>query len=171
MNCKRARDLPKLLSKAYRNQTCTGRYSAAPKAYVMSDSYDTFCLSYWRVIGRKVDDARFIDAFYDRFLSQSAEIADKFANTDFERQKEMLLLSLIHVASYYTTGGPGHILHKLARLHNELRIGPHLYDVWFDSLLKTVEVYDPEYHASVGESWRRVLAPGVEFMKSKCSDE
>ena len=135
----------------------------------MTDYEATFNLSYWRAVGRKIDGVVFIDGFYARLLSSSMEIAQKFANTDFDRQKEIVLLSLIHVASYYSADSPGEILERLARRHsrNEVNVEPHLYDVWLDTLLKTVEVYDPEYDSIVCESWQRVLTPGIEFMKSK----
>jgi len=138
----------------------------------MADHEETFNLSYFRVIGRKVHGVLFIDAFYDRFLSQSTEIAEKFSKTDFDGQKEMLLLSIIHVSSYYSSGVPGHILEKLARRHgrDDLNIEPHLYDTWLECLLKTVETHDPEYDTTVGGAWQRVLTPGTEFMKSRYSD-
>ena len=138
----------------------------------MIDHEEIFNLSYWRVIQGQVDGVPFIDGFYDRFLACSPEIANKFANTDFDKQKRMLLLSMIHVASYFASGESGQVLEDLARKHSqkELDIEPHLYDYWLESLLSTVENYDPEFNEDVRESWRTVLTPGMEYMKSQYTE-
>ena len=43
------------------------------------------------------EDDRFIDTFYDIFLSKSPEIAKKFEHTDFRHQKLMLRESLLEM--------------------------------------------------------------------------
>ena len=135
----------------------------------MIDHQEIFNLSYWRALQTTVDGVPFVDAFYERFLAQSNEIAELFANTEFSAQKQMLLVSLLHVASFDPTHGPDAKMAHLARRHHELNIPPRLYHSWLDSLLDTVKTHDPEYDEEVRESWQRVLAPGIDFMISEHS--
>lgn len=132
-------------------------------------SYDeNFNLSYWRVRKSIVDGVTFIDAFYDRFLSSSDEVAKKFASTDFKRQKLMVLLSFVHVLDLYSSGQPDDIMKDLARRHSRqgVDIPPRLYDSWLNALVETVERYDPQYTSDIGEAWRHVMKPGIEYMKA-----
>ena len=135
----------------------------------MGDHEETFNLSYWRAVRATGDGGPFMDAFYERFLSQSSEIAEMFAATDFDTQKQMLLISLVHVASFDPVHGPDATMIRLARRHRELGISPRSYGLWLDSLLDAVKTHDPEYSEDVRESWQRVLTPGVEFMISEGS--
>ncbi len=50
-------------------------------------------------------DEGFIPAFYARFMAASDEILDKFRNTDFTQQNQMLLRSLT-LAADATAGEP-----------------------------------------------------------------
>ena len=34
-------------------------------------------------------------------------------------------------------------------------------------LIETVKTYDPQYEDVTGEAWRRVLGPGIDYMKSR----
>ena len=60
-------------------------------------------------------------------------------------------------------------LERLAKLHSraELDIKPELYDLWLDRLVQAVKEFDPMFDAETGAAWRRMLAPGIEFMKSR----
>jgi hemoglobin-like flavoprotein len=60
-------------------------------------------------------------------------------------------------------------LERLAKLHGraELDITPELYDLWLDRLVQAVSEFDPMFDPEVETAWRRVLQPGIEFMKSR----
>jgi hemoglobin-like flavoprotein len=131
--------------------------------------YEQFKMGYWRTLSTKIDGVEFIDGFYKRFLSSSSEVAELFADTDFSLQKNMLTLSLVHVASFDPAKGPDSIMRHLAARHRELNVKPHHYKLWFDSLLETIKEFDPEYDEDIGESWIRRLTPGVNYMISECS--
>jgi hypothetical protein len=47
-----------------------------------------------------------------------------------------------------------------------LDIKPEFYDLWLDRLLQAVAEFDPLFDARTGTAWRRLLRPGIEFMKS-----
>ncbi len=136
----------------------------------MTKYEEIFNSSYWRALSATVDGTSFIDAFYKRFLSSSKEIAELFEDTDFERLSAMLVLSLAHVSYVEHTDGANATLKHLANFHRDLGVKPHLYQFWLSSVLETVREYDPEYDEDVGESWRRMMRPGIEFMRSKCSE-
>ena len=79
------------------------------------------------------------------FLASSDEIAVLFVNTDFNTQKNMLLMSLVHVASFDPIHGSDAIMKRFAIRHRDLHVLSHLYRLWLESLLDTVKAYDPEY--------------------------
>jgi hemoglobin-like flavoprotein len=60
-------------------------------------------------------------------------------------------------------------LESLARRHGraELDIKPELYDLWLDRLVQAVSEADPKFDAAIEVAWRRVLQPGIDFMKSR----
>ena len=60
-------------------------------------------------------------------------------------------------------------LEKIARSHSKsgYDIKPHLYDLWLDSLIDTVQKCDPLFSPSVEEAWRKVMEMGIEYMKSE----
>ncbi len=113
----------------------------------------------------------FENRFYEIFLASSPKVAEKFANTDFVRQKRALRASLhtILLAVGDQENGPDKYLRDLAEQHSsrELDIGAELYDYWLDSLLRAVEEYDPEYGPEVKDAWEQVMMVGVSYLLSR----
>ena len=134
----------------------------------MPSSASLFDDSYWRTVAMTIDERDFIDAFYDRFLATSDEIRAKFANTNFAKQKQVMLLSLAFMSSYAASGERNVVLERIAKSHDKQGhdIRPALYDVWLQCLLSTVREYDPSWSPEVEEAWRRTLDPGIRFMKA-----
>jgi truncated hemoglobin YjbI len=113
---------------------------------------------------------RFLDRFYERFLEASPEARAKFANTDLAQQRRMLKASLVlmMLAAGGKSDGMSH-MQRIADVHGK---GHHdipaaLYDVWLDCLTRTAREFDPQFTDELDELWRRVLAPGIAFMKSR----
>lgn len=110
----------------------------------------------------------FLDRFYERFLSSSPEIRDRFRGTDFVRQRRALLASLhlILLAAEDEEKGPPRYLKDLAELHSRQRldIRPEFYDQWRKSLIDTVRECDPEFDAAIEEAWERVLGVGISYL-------
>jgi len=110
----------------------------------------------------------FLDLFYENFLGSSPKIKEKFAATDFERQKRLLHASfyLILLASEDPENGPERYLKHLATLHNvhNLNVGSDLYDLWLDSLLAVVKECDPEFDEVVEDSWEQVMGIGIDYL-------
>lgn len=110
----------------------------------------------------------FLELFYERFLASSPKVAEKFANTDFVRQKRALRASLhtMLLAAEDEDRGPARYLADLAARHGsrELAIGAELYDLWLDSLLSAVRECDPDCSREVEQAWERVMMVGIDFM-------
>ena len=122
-------------------------------------------------LNRCFKDPHFLDRFYDTFLASSPKVAEKFAKTDFVRQKRALKDSFYMMvrASHDSAAGHDAYLKGLADRHSsrELAIGAEFYDYWLDSLLLTVKQTDPGYSEQVRESWERVMMIGINYLLSK----
>ena len=114
------------------------------------------------------NEPRFLDIFYERFMASSPKVEEKFADTDFDRQKRVLRASfyLILLAAEDPEKGPERYLGYLAERHSakNLNIGSELYDLWLDSLLETVEQCDPEYGPEVEQAWEQMMEIGIDYM-------
>jgi hemoglobin-like flavoprotein len=112
--------------------------------------------------------ADFLDVFYEKFLASSREVAEKFAGTDFARQKEALRASFQHLVlvARDPKQGPDPYLEDVAVRHGagRLAIGAHLYDLWLDSLLETVRACDPECFPEVEAAWEEVMMVGIHYL-------
>ena len=111
----------------------------------------------------------FLRRFYTLFLASSATVAKKFEHTDLGTQARMLQTSLyIMMSASYESERTVH-LERLAKLHSRAGadIKPELYDLWLDRLVQAVKEFDPMFDPETDTAWRRVLQPGIEFMKSR----
>ena len=106
----------------------------------------------------------FAEKFYEVFLSASPEIAPFFANTEFSKQRK-LLRATVYVLVTRDVDDPKarDQLNKVGRSHSrsQLDIRPELYDVWLDSLCKTVGEMDPKWGADLENAWRERMQRGI----------
>jgi hemoglobin-like flavoprotein len=131
---------------------------------------DTFDASLKRCIAAD----GFLTLFYEKFLSSSPKVREKFASTDFDRQRRALQASL-HMMLLAAQDGEERLEHHLgflARRHSrgQLDIGPELYDLWLESLLATIGECDLEYGAEVENAWRDVMGVGIRYMLDHYDD-
>jgi hemoglobin-like flavoprotein len=119
---------------------------------------------------RCVDRPEFLDRFYELFMGSSDEVASKFRETDFAKQKRVLRVSLYAMMSV----GQGNAevdarLERLAALHSRsaLDIRPALYAVWLDCLIQAVRELDPSFGSETERAWRNVMRPGIELMSAR----
>ena len=112
-------------------------------------------------------DEKFIESFYDRFLSSSEEIRDKFTNTDFKNQYQMLLRSL-EIAADATLGDPTALseMRDRAETHNRhnLNIEPRFYATWLESVVDTAAEFDPVWNDEIRIAWESILGFAVKHM-------
>ncbi len=110
----------------------------------------------------------FIDRFYTIFLASSPKVQEKFAGTDFVRQKKALRASLqlmLQIAGD-SENGPEHYLKDLAEIHSSRHrnIGADLYDLWLKSLLATVKEFDPRCSPEIERAWEKVMRIGIRYL-------
>ena len=132
-------------------------------ARIFNDSYE-------RVLRAPEKSGEFFSAFYVLLIASSPEAADKFRNTDMERQVRMLKKSIAILCVYYGTGcQDDDYLRKVAERHSkrDADIPPQLYSVWLHCLIETVRQFDPRFDDEVEEAWRAIFSKGVEFMTSR----
>lgn len=113
-------------------------------------------------------DPGFLDAFYESFLGSSPKVREKFAGTDFDRQKAALRASFhtMLMAARDEGNGPERWLGPLAERHGarQLQIGSDYYDLWLDSLLKAVKACDPGWSQEVEAAWEAVMGVGIRYL-------
>ena len=110
----------------------------------------------------------FLDRFYDIFLASSPKVKEKFARTDFVKQKAALRASLhsMLLAAQDDHKGPERQLYDLAERHSsrQLDVGAELYDLWLDSLLAAVKESDPQFNPQIHDAWERVMMVGISYL-------
>ncbi len=112
----------------------------------------------------------FFDAFYHRFLEECPAAIPKFARTDFIRQNKLLRHAFGLLLSFAKQPpAESSLLARVAERHSrrDLNVDASMYTPFVDSLIATVQRYDPKFTPAVEEAWRATLTPGVEYMKSK----
>jgi len=121
-------------------------------------------------LDRCLADAGFLDRFYQHFMDSSPAIAERFVDTDFEKQKGALTQSL-YLMVLAMQGGAAAIayLDQVARRHGrtELNVEPQLYDIWLECLIRTVREHDPEFSDEIEQSWRQTMKFGIGLMRAR----
>ena len=113
----------------------------------------------------------FLNRFYEFFIESSPKVQEKFAHTDFTKQKATLhaSFSLMLRAARQEGEGPPDFLDGLAVRHgaSQLAVGAEFYDLWLDSLLAAVQACDPEWSPEVTAAWERVMGIGIHYLCSR----
>jgi hemoglobin-like flavoprotein len=119
-------------------------------------------------LNRCAADPAFLDRFYERFLGSSPRIREKFADTDFVRQKRALMGSFhfMLLAAEDEEHGPERYLRDIAGRHGkaDLDIGAKDYALWLSSLLETIRECDPECDKEIERAWEDVLSVGIRYL-------
>lgn len=121
--------------------------------------------------GRCVAKPSFLDSFYKTFLRSSPEIEKMFRKTDLEKQKELIKHGLAILFMF--ARNPDAVLAREKLTHigmihsrNKFNVKPHLYPFWVNSLVDTVAAYDNQFTPKLGEEWRIVLKPAIDYLIS-----
>lgn len=118
-------------------------------------------------LDRCMVDEGFISAFYERFLSSSGEVRDKFRSTDFERQNRMLHRSL-RLCAGAVMGDAAALQELTARAtthdRHHLNIEPRFYDWWLESIIETASGFDEQWDPSLEASWRQTLGHAIKHL-------
>lgn len=107
------------------------------------------------------------EKFYEKFLDADPRIRPLFKNTDFTRQKELIVHAIMMLIEYAEGTPLGDMaISRLGELHSRRRMNvtPDLYPIWVDCLMKTVADLDPEFSTELECQWRKILQAGVDAM-------
>ena len=123
--------------------------------------------SFDRVSNTHVDGIDFLQYFYKIFIPKNPAIEKLFQNTSIESQKLLLKKSITELLRFYEEMQVNQHLLQIGRSHaaDRLNVSPEWYDLWLDTLIETVEEFDPEFYPKVELAWRTVLSPGITYMK------
>ena len=117
------------------------------------------------------DQDGFFKRFYQLFVAADPEISKMFANTNMERQISLLQESLLHMIDFSNSKVANERMHQVATYHgsSEMNIPLHMFDLWMDRLIATVQERDTQFSPQIETAWRVCLSPGIAFIKSYCS--
>ncbi len=121
-------------------------------------------------LARCLTQGAFLSRFYDLFVDSSPEVAEKFKDTDFQRQRRAMGASLYVIVLALEQGEAALLyLEQIARQHShaDLDIRSEMYDVWRDCLLKSVAEFDPLYSAEIEQAWCEAADFAIEFMRER----
>lgn len=107
----------------------------------------------------------FAESFYKIFLEKDEQIKDLFKDTDFTKQKRILLLSVeILIENDINDHKTQMMVERISYTHDRFHhnIEPIHYDKWLDSLCETVVLLDPRCSDDIVNEWRRHLLPIID---------
>ncbi len=111
----------------------------------------------------------FFQTFYDIFLAKSPEIASKFAQTDFTKQKNLIKASVAMMIRLGTGNANARsIIEKVGDTHcrTALDIQPELYELWLNSLCEAIQRHDTAYTPELETQWRENMQEGIALVTS-----
>ena len=118
-------------------------------------------------LARCLAEEAFLTRFYELFVESSPAIAEKFRDTDFERQRRAMGASLYVIVLALEQGEAAMIyLDQIAKQHGheDLDVPPDMYDTWRDCLLQSVKEYDPMYSDGIEQAWRKATDFAIDIM-------
>lgn len=119
--------------------------------------------------GRCLQNNRFMDKFYERFLNSNPEIKVRFQNTDFGKQKQLLSHGL-NMMIMFTKGNKiaETVVNRIRDSHNSnnMDIRLDLYRFWKNSLIQTIKECDTLIDNDTVIAWNEVLQIGIDYIVS-----
>ena len=121
-------------------------------------------------LARCLAEQAFLTRFYDLFVESSPDIAEKFRDTDFERQRRAMGASLYVIVLALENGEAAMIyLDQIAKQHGhgDLDVQPEMYDTWRDCLLQSVKEYDPLFSDEIEQAWQAAAEFAIDIMRKR----
>ncbi len=115
----------------------------------------------------RIKNQEFAERFYAIFLEADPRIKPLFKNTDFKKQKDLLLHGIWALLEFADGNYMGKLaVDRLGELHSQkqMNIDKDMYPLWVDCILKIVREKDPEYSGKLEIEWRSVLEKGIKQM-------
>jgi len=110
------------------------------------------------------------EKFYSIFLDADPRIRPLFKNTDFEKQKGLLLHGIFVLLQFADGKAVGELaVDRLGESHSrkKMNIMPDMYPIWVDCLMKTMAEKDPKFSPALEAKWRVALQKGIDVMMKK----
>ena len=131
----------------------------------MDEQYEAVIASYYRC----EDSGGFFDTFYDIFFTKSPGIPPKFANTDMEKQKQIVMASVLMCLRLRAGDAIARrTIDEIGESHSRSghNISPELYELWLDALCESVQKHDPQYSPELESIWRETMQEGIDLIRS-----
>lgn len=111
----------------------------------------------------------FFDSFYANLVDQKSAIAQMFAQTDMQKQNDLIEDGIRHLIAFAEGDSASkERLRELGRSHGRrhINVPPEFYPLWVESLMRAFREHDPEFTPELEAQWRTVIAPGIALMVS-----
>ncbi len=126
---------------------------------IVKASYDRCC-----------ESGDFFETFYEIFLSKSPEIAEKFKNTDFKKQKSHIKASIAMMIRLGKGDAKAYeAIERVGVSHSKSQfdIEPRFYELWFDSFCEAAVKHDKEWNEKLKLIWKERLQDGIKVITDK----
>ena len=107
------------------------------------------------------------ELFYEILLKADPRIRTLFKNTDFKRQRDLLIHAVVMLIDYADGKPLGEMaIKRLGELHSrkKMNVTPDLYPIWVDAMIEALAKLDPEFSPELEKQWRRVMQKGIAIM-------
>ncbi|WDT74704.1 MAG: globin domain-containing protein [Candidatus Manganitrophus sp.] len=107
------------------------------------------------------------ERFYEIFLEADPRIRPMFKNTDFKRQRDLLIHAIVMLIEYADGKPLGEMaIRRLGELHSrrKMNVTPDLYPIWADAMIDALAQLDPEFSPDLEQKWRNVMQKGIAMM-------
>ena len=109
--------------------------------------------------------AGFAHHFYELLLASSPSIRSRFSQTQFEKQRELLIHGVYSMLDFAEGKALGTLaIERLSKTHGPhgWNVTPAMLDKWLSCFLMTLRACDPEFSEELATAWRAALVPGLE---------
>ena len=118
-------------------------------------------------LGRCLNHGSLFKRFYELFIQQNSEIAEKFRDTNMHAQ-EGVLKNGINLAIMFAEGDPVGLngIQRIRKSHckDKLNIKPDMYSLWLDSFMQVVSEIDPNFDDEIENEWRNLLQETIDYI-------
>lgn len=111
----------------------------------------------------------FFDSFYANLVDQETAIAQLFAETDMQKQNDLIEDGIRHLIAFAQGDATAEArIRELGRSHSRhyLNVRPEFYPLWMESLMRTFREHDAQFTPALEADWRDILDPGIALMVS-----
>lgn len=107
------------------------------------------------------------ERFYEIFLEADPRLKPLFKNTDFKRQRDLLIHAIVMLIEYADGKPLGEMaIRRLGELHSrrKMNVTPDLYPIWVDAMVGALAELDSEFSPDLEQQWRNVMQKGIAVM-------